>query len=349
MLVEIKMPDLATTENEVTILRWLVEVGGSVKVGQPLFEIETDKATMEVEAVASGQLKEVRAPAGSRTPVGSVIAIIDGESASVPTSRVAEPALVIRPAQPAYPPRPAEEAPSSRTSLFARNKAARQRSSDRIPLSPIQREVARRMTHSKQTIPHFYLTASANAERLAAIRAESNNAILWDALFVKAAARALVSFDRMAYRIEDNVLVRRATNAIGVAIDLEGDLFVVPVENPLTASLAEISTRISARVERLRQGDPEAKRLAETIMTVTNLGAEHVESFLAILNPPESAVLAVGQVAPTVYAQDNQAVIQKRVSLSLSVDHRVANGKYAAAFLSKIVSELESLSQNTSG
>src|SRR5262249_16741121 len=98
-----------------------------------------------------------------------------------------------------------------------------------------------------------------------------------------------------------------------------------------------------AKAERIRRGEPGAKTPLETCLTITNLGAENIETFLAIINPPEAAILAVGKVAPAVVPEGDRIVIQNRVSLSLSVDHRIVNGKYAARFLSRIVSELESL------
>ncbi len=358
MNVDIKMPDLATADSEVTIIRWLVEAGQSVKLGQPLVEIETDKATMEVESVAAGILQATHALPGERVAVGQVIAVIEtGEKTAAPAA-VPPPALQSTPLQPAIQmptsSLPAVSAPTQRQSLFARNKAIRSlkisptADSNRIPLNANQREIARRMAHSKQTIPHFYLTTSANAERMAAIRDAATRRslpqkIAWDAFFVQAAARALQAFDRMQYRLDGETLVRRTTSAVGVAVDLDDALYVIAVEDPLTATLEQISQQIESKVASIRQGDSGAKRLVETCITISNLGAENIETFLAIVNPPESAILAVGKVAPVVVAQDNWIGVQKRVSLTLSVDHRVVNGKYAAKFFDRIVNELESL------
>ncbi len=137
--------------------------------------------------------------------------------------------------------------------------------------------------------------------------------------------------------------MRRTTEAIGVAADIDNDLYVIPIDNPLALTVEQISDQIAARVERIRQGDAAARKLSETCITITNLGAEDIESFMAIINPPESAILAIGKVAPGVQPYGDQIVIQQRVRLSLSVDHRIANGKYAAGFLSRIVKEIETL------
>lgn len=337
MDIEIRMPDLATTDSEVTLLRWWVEVGQTVELGQPLLEIETDKATMDVEAVAAGTLKAVHTQPGERVAVGQVIAVI--ESVVARTAKFAPMPQTVLETQEAV------STPSllpKTGSLFARNKAAREAAQGQLALSPIHREVARRTQASKQTVPHFYLTTSANADCMVARRESAAQKIVWDAFFVWAAARALKAFERMAYRFDSDKLARNA-DAIGVAVDFDDDLYVVPIERPLTLTPEQISASILAGVENIRQGDAAARRLGSTCLTITNLGAENIESFQAIINPPDAAVLAIGKIAPTVQVADNQMVIQPRVTLSLSVDHRVVSGKYAAKFLSRIVSEVESL------
>jgi pyruvate dehydrogenase E2 component (dihydrolipoamide acetyltransferase) len=335
------MPDLATADSEVTIVRWLVEPGQPVQRGQPLLEVETDKATMDVEAIASGTLKAIHAQAGERVTVRQLIAIIEDNTedvvSSIPTQAETMPTVSF----------PVQTTPivvpqAGRVSLFVRNKAARE-SEQAIPLTAIQRNAAPRLQESKQTIPHFYLNTSANAERIVMLRRQTAPArIFWDAFFVQATARALKVFDRMKYRFEGDRLVRNSSDAIGVAADVDDVLYVVPVERPLSLTIEQISEQIASRVERIRRGDASAKKLENTCITISNLGAQGIESFQAIINPPEAAILALGRIAPTVVAlSDNQLVVQKRVSMSLSVDHRIVNGKYAARFLSRIVQEIE--------
>lgn len=355
MEVPISMPDLATTADDVRIVRWLVEVGAAVQRGDPLLEIETDKATMDIDAITSGTLKAVYAAADERVPVGRVIAVIEaaGDAQPVPeaTPIIATPAttppLAVQPMR-------AEATPGNapRLSFFARNRLARE-ATTRRPTTPgasvltaTQLEIGRRMQRSKQTAPHFYLTTSADAERLIALRAAASEQtppqkVVWDAFFVIAAANALQAFPRMAMQFDGERLTPRPTNAIGVAADVDDALYIIAVEDPLAGSVADVSAQITRGVERLRQGDPAAKKLTPTAFTITNLGAENIESFHAIINPGEAAILAIGKVAPTVQPQGREIVVQHRVSLSLSVDHRVANGKYAAAFLSRIVEEIE--------
>jgi pyruvate dehydrogenase E2 component (dihydrolipoamide acetyltransferase) len=232
--------------------------------------------------------------------------------------------------------------------MFARNQENRQPAAlPDLPLTAVQRETARRLQESKQTIPHFYLNTSANAERIAAAHAAARQQtppqkLLWDAFFVRAVARALQAYPKMAYRYDGERLRQPATHAIGVAADIDDQLYVVAVENPLEGTIEAISGQIAEKVARIQQGDPAAKRLVPTAFTITNLGAEGIESFQAIINPGETAILAIGRIMPVVQVVESQVMIQKRVHLSLSVDHRVANGRYAARFLGQIVNEIES-------
>jgi pyruvate/2-oxoglutarate dehydrogenase complex dihydrolipoamide acyltransferase (E2) component len=344
MEVQIKMPDLATTEDEVRIVRWLVEVGKPVKLGQPLVEIETDKATMDVESVAAGTLTAILVREDEIAAVGQVIAVIQNNEQS------SQPASVTPSEAPTVLPKPNEKP----TSIFARNRAARQGSSSAPPnaiaLSSTERELAGRLQRSKQTIPHFYLNTSANAERMIALRKQTlPHSIVWDAFFVVAVARALREYPRMGYQFGEGQLVAAAADVVGVAADIDNALYVVVVDNPLTQTVQQVSQQITEKVQRIRQGDAAAKKLTPAAITVTNLGAENIESFAAIINPGESSILAIGKIAPAVVPVDQNIVVQQRVQLTLSVDHRVANGKYAAKFLSKVVTEIESLQEVSDG
>jgi pyruvate dehydrogenase E2 component (dihydrolipoamide acetyltransferase) len=202
------------------------------------------------------------------------------------------------------------------------------------------------MQQSKQTIPHFYLQTSANAGPIAARRkaaAERRRPPVWDAYFVHAAARALRRFPKLCYRFEADTLVPQGVDAVALAVDFDEELFTLVLDSPADRPPEQLSDEIRAGVDRLRSGDPQARLARRANLTVSNLGGSNVESFAAVINPPESAILAVGKVRQVVTAVDGQLAIQERVILTLSVDHRVASGKYAAGFLGAIVEELESL------
>ena len=349
MQLPMKMPDLSTTESEIRIVRWIVQPGQHVARGAPLLEVETDKATMEVESVASGVLCEVRSQVGESVAVGDVIAVLEvaGEPRPGVSPEPATPAQAGATASPVAA-RPAAGPASGPVGMFARNRAAADSTKAAavgIPLSAAQRTAAQRLQTSKQTIPHFYLQTSFNAAAIMARRqAAEPRSLVWDAFFVLALAKAIGRFDRFRCRLDGERLVPAGTDAIGVAVDSDEELFVIPMPSPAGKTVAEISDEIRRGVERLRRGDQEIRRTQPALITVTNLGMGNVECFVPIINPPEAAILGVGKVMLTPVALANGELgVQHRSTLTLSVDHRIASGMYAAAFLEAIVTELETM------
>ena len=359
MKVEMTMPDLSTASTTVKIVSWLVKTGQTVQRGQPILEVETDKATMEVEAYLAGVLAEIVAPADTEVEVGQVIGIIDTRDEVIPEAKPQAPAkpealvqtnAAATVAAPAAGPKPG--------GMFARNREkAGLPAAESIPMAvPAQaqlpepqwttahRVVAQRMQESKTSIPHYYLQTSVNAEPMIQRRnSAQGDKPAWDAYFVYATAKALKQFSRLSVSLQDGKPVRQQVDAIGVAVDLEGDLYVIQIQQPASKTPEQISTEIRAQVQRLKAGDPEARKIRPNNLTITNLGASGVESFTAIINPPEAAILAIGKIAPAVVPVNGMIAIQNRVTLTLSVDHRIVNGKYAADFLQKVVEILETL------
>ncbi len=351
MRYEMKMPDLATTESEIRIVRWLIEPGQKIERGQPLLEVETDKATMEVESAVSGVLAEVRSRVEEEVSVGQVIAVLEVAEATpgVLAAGVAQDSKVAASAAAS----PVSTGPAARAvggpaGMFARNRAAAAAPAAQtagIPLSIAQRTAARRLQESKQTVPHFYLQTSVNASAIVAHRKAAEPAKLaWDAFFVLAVARAIANFDRFRCRLDGERLVPVESDAIGVAVDEEGELYVIPIASPAAKTVEQIAGEIRRGVERLRGGDPEVRRIRPALMTVTNLGVCNVEGFIPIINPPEAAILGVGRVMPVPVARrDGSIGVEQRCTITLSVDHRIVSGKYAGDFLGAIVEELESI------
>jgi len=339
MKFEMKMPDLATTDSPIKVLKWLKEPGQPVKRGEIVLEVETDKAAMEVEATVDGIWVETRAEAGAEVGSGEVIAIIEtAKTEPAPESKPSEPSKSSQPNPPAKPSKPDK-------GMFARNRAAAPGEAAAQSLSPARRTAARRLVESKQTIPHFYLQTSVNAEAMSR-RREASGPVkpAWDAFFVKAVSTAMKTYNQMACRFQDDQLIPHQAENIGVAVDVDGDLFVVAVSDPSAKTVEQISQEIRKLVTELRSGDPQARKMTPGVMTISNLGSANVESFTAIINPPESAILAIGKIMPVVVpAPDGGFAVEKRVNLTLSVDHRVANGRYAADFLGAIVKEIENL------
>ena len=213
-----------------------------------------------------------------------------------------------------------------------------------IPLSAARLAAGRRLQHSKQTIPHFYLQTSANAGAMIARREAAPEKLVWEAFFVHAASRVLPQFEQLAHRLENGSLRPANTSAIGVAADIEGDLFVIPVEAPAQKTIEEISGEIRAAAAALRRNEPGSRKSQPGCLTITNLGGANVETFAAIINPPEAAILAIGKVRPVVVPRgETSFAVEQRVNLTLSVDHRIVSGKYAADFLGAVVAEIEQL------
>jgi pyruvate dehydrogenase E2 component (dihydrolipoamide acetyltransferase) len=356
MQLQMKMPDLTTNESSIRIVRWIVRPGDTVKRGQPLLEAETDKATMEVESAVSGVLNAVLCQVDEEVCVGQPIAVFDldemtsglipargDQSPETVLPVVAAPPVALQ-ASGGSPTQPA----GNRVGMFARNRAASTAATAQLaslPLSVAQRTAARRLQESKQTVPHFYLQTSFNASAIVARRkAAEPLKLAWDAFFVRAVAEAIGRFDRFRYRFDGERLVRADGDAVGVAIDVDDELFVIPVCSPADKTVEQISEEIRRGRERLRSGDQEVRRIHSALMTVTNLGVCNVESFIPIINPPEASILGVGKVMLSPAAQDDGSIlVQHRCTITLSVDHRVASGKYAAGFLGAIVDELENM------
>jgi pyruvate dehydrogenase E2 component (dihydrolipoamide acetyltransferase) len=328
-----KMPDLSTTDSAIKLVRWLVKPGQPVKRGDPLCEIETDKAASQVESVVTGVLKELRAQAGEMVSVGQELALFETDGASSSTAPPPSP----KPS--ATPPGPSV-APAKTGGLFARNRAAAGAPS--VALSSTQQAVGRRLQASKQNIPHFYLQASANADPIVRLRAKSDPKPVWEAFFVSALARVLKDFERIRWRWNDGNISVVSTTDIGVAIDANGDLFVAPIPAAAETPVNDISREIRAAAQKIQSGPAGFGGIRPAAITITNLGASPVESFTAIINPPEVAILAIGKIAPAPVVIDGQIAIQNRVALTLAADHRIINGHYAAQFLAALIREIES-------
>lgn len=345
---EMKMPDLAATGSAMTLLKWLVKPGQPVRRGERLLEVETDKAAMDVESTVSGILREARFSSGDLVSGGDVIAIIEiaEGAAPEPSGRLQAPSAV---ASADSPPAPGVKS----AGMFARNRQAAAQPLSSIPVSTASREgipqslarrvAGRRLQQSKQNIPHFYLQTSANAAAMIARRKGAlPEKLVWDAFFVHACSRVLPGFEQLTCRFEEGTLLLAKTTAIGVAADIDGDLYVIPVENAAEKSVEEISREIGAAADALRRNEPGSRKNQPGLLTITNLGGANVETFTAIINPPEAAILAIGRIRPVVVARGEAGfAIEQRVNLTLSVDHRVVSGKYAANFLEALVTGIE--------
>lgn len=214
------------------------------------------------------------------------------------------------------------------------------------PLTRMQETVARRMVQSKSTVPHFYVTIETDVAAVMALREQLNQT--WsetrvgvEDLIVKALGIALTEFPIVnASWQTDRIVYHNAVN-IGVAIAVENGLLVPVLHDVQTKGLRALSKEIKALRQRVRDGKAQAQDYQGGTFTVSNLGPYGVDEFLAIVNPPESGILALGGIERKPVVRGDEVVISQRMRLSLSADHRVFYGAVAAQFLSRVRDLLE--------
>jgi pyruvate dehydrogenase E2 component (dihydrolipoamide acetyltransferase) len=435
MATEVILPMLGETMNEGTIVGWSKNEGDAVKPGDVLYTVESDKATLEVEATTPGFLRRILAPAGSTVPVLSVVAYITvtpDEVVSAPAGQVAaapRPASgTARASETTSPSRAAASVaplPTGRLLASPRaRRAARERGIDlsrlsgsgpagriverdlnttapaprltplaaramsdlkvdltsivgtgpggRImrrdlelaaqaappskrvePLSRTQRIMADRMIASFTSAPHFYLHAEVNARRLLRLREEllpvleagGGPRLTITDLLVLICARALQQHPRAMAQYTPEGFRPSPGIHIGVATDTPNGLVVPVIRDANRLSLADLVRRRSELIERARAGKSLPQDFDGGVFTLSNLGAFRVDSFDAILNPPQAALLAVGRIADRAFPENGQLTLVPTMRLSLSVDHRVLDGAAGARFLDEIVGLLEAPAQ----
>ena len=396
------LPKLGLTMDEGRIVAWHKRVGDTVAAGEVLFEVETDKATMEVESPTAGTLRRILYPADATAPVATVIALIT-ETADEPLP--VDGALGAQPPKPSLrdedspasgrapiaslraqgplPLGPSEVEPLADPSLSDRvrsSPAARKRAQElgvdiskvsgsgpggrvtledvdavasaspvapmptpskekREPLSRMRRAIGERMTKSVREQPQFAISrdvdmTEANAKRKTAGASYTD-------VIIAAAAKTLRDHPRLRSRIDDGQLVTSDAANVGLAIALEDGLLVAVLRDADRRSLKELAAERERLEEHSRAGKLAEHELTGSVLTVSNLGTMGVDRFTAIVNPPEAAILAVGRVADRVVAKDGVPAVRPIATLTLSVDHRVADGATAARYLSAVAERLE--------
>ncbi len=392
------MPKLGLTMDEGRLIAWHKAEGDRVTEGEVLFEVETDKAAMEVPATTSGFVRRLLAKPDEMVPVAVVVALITttadepvGEaeamsSAGGATSRLHTASVVPpSPAEPARTPRPPtspQPPDSTASSSFATSPAARKlaaelgvdlstvtpksgtrittedvevaassRSSSsspspaappgetRIPLSRMRKAIAAAMSRSTREAPQFSIErdvdmTAANAQRKAAGASYTD-------VVVSATARALAAHPRIRSRFDGDAIVEQSGAHVGLAVAVSDGLLVPVIRDADTKDLATLVREREHLEEGAHAGKLSAGALMGAVFSVSNLGSLGVDRFTALVNPPEAAILAMGRVRDRVVARDGKAEIRPVVTLTLSVDHRVADGADAARFLDDVAKRLE--------
>jgi pyruvate dehydrogenase E2 component (dihydrolipoamide acetyltransferase) len=426
MPINIEMPKLSDTMTEGTVVRWIKKEGDEVEIGDIIAEIETDKATMEMEAFDEGILSQISIQEGGKAPVGSVIAVLleDGEgdapaasaqaAAPAPAAPVETPAAAPAPA--AAPPAPtplANGAQPAETRLKASPLAKKIAEADGVDLSNVtgtgpggrivkadvvsapaipvsvastpatqaptvtptatptpahvsispvmsgedqtiqlsgmRKIIAERLLTSKTTIPHFYLHLEVDAAPLMELRKQINaqaeathgNKYSVNDFVVKALINASVAVPEVNASFNGDHIVQFAHVGISVAIAVDDGLVTPVVKNAEQKSLLAISKEIKEMAGRARENKLKPNEFDGGTVTISNLGAWGIESFDAIVNPPQAAILSVGGIIEKPVVKDGAIVPGLRMNLGVSCDHRVVDGAVGAKFISEIKRLLE--------
>ena len=353
----VRMPPLGATSDELQIVQWLKEVGSVVEQGEPLLEVETDKATLEVEAAVAGTLLAVLHGAGETVPVGEVIAYVGAPGDDVPVAEPSAPAAAKRQAVPTAR-RLAQEHDIDLASVHGSGPGGRIEKQDvlalidvasaaegELELSRHRRAVAERLTRSVQTIPQFSVAVDVDmrsaAAQLAQARSDGLAGLTYTHLLLRATAGALREHPALnRLWVSAGPRLRQLERVdVGLAVAGEDTLLVPTIAEPDHVELSAL-VEVAAEAERLaREGKVTGGAAA---ITLSNLGMFGVDRFSAIVDPDQTAILAVGAVTERVSAAAGEVRVGPWVELTLTVDHRVVDGVLAARFLTAIRARLES-------
>jgi pyruvate dehydrogenase E2 component (dihydrolipoamide acetyltransferase) len=214
-----------------------------------------------------------------------------------------------------------------------------------IPVSRMRQIIARRLTESMYTAPHYYLTVAVGMDELLAARARLNagreKKITLNAFLMTIAARALARHPRVNSSWNGETLLQHSSADIGLAVALPDGLITPVVRDCGRKGIAAIDAELSDLVERARAGKLAPPEYAGATFTISNLGAAGIDEFTAIINPPGSAILAVGSVRKEPVVENDAVVVRQRMRVTLSCDHRIIDGAVGAAFLRELADMLE--------
>ncbi len=382
MPFSIVMPALEMAQETGKLIAWRKREGDRVTKGEPLLEIETDKAVLEVEAPADGILAGISAQAGVDIPVGQTIAWIVASGEELPASAA-----------------PAARAKTELHAASAEEKTAQSSATQRARISPKARRLARelgvsiealhgsgpggeilasdvqgaasvasggapaereperieipgtvgrlmaeRTTQSWTTVPHFFVSREIEASALnhyrgkltSEIERAQNIRITHTDLLVALTARALLRHPRLNSSWTPQGIRLHGHVNMAIAIGVNDGVVAAVIPNAHTATIADIANQRQQLSERARAGKLRPADLAEATFTISNLGMYHVDTFSAIITPPQAAILAVGSISDRVVASDGAPAVRPMMTLTLSCDHRVVDGARAAMFLNDL-------------
>lgn len=418
------MPKLGFDMAEGTLVRWVIAEGSSVEKGSVLAEIETDKATVEVESTFTGIVRQHLVEEGSIVPVNTPIAVIGAENEVIDLgsllgegtpAEAQKPALEIPVTQ--TPPQPELNTPAEPvSSTVSKPEVATEAGqfpggvkatplarriaeelgvdlnkvkgsgpqgriqrldiesykevpivsesqpstmgvmmSSEIPadrhvsLSRLRSAIGRRMVQAKQTVPHFYITYEYDVADLIRLRAQVNGLVSEDQkisvndFVIKAVALALREFPNLNASIDEgkNEVIQHGHVNVGVAVAVENGLLTVVCRDADLKSMRQIASEVRNLVMRARDGKVKPDDIEGSTFSISNLGMFSVDNFVAIINPPEAAILAVGSAQEVPVMRDGEVKAGLRMKATISVDHRVSDGAEAARFMQALAKYLE--------
>jgi pyruvate dehydrogenase E2 component (dihydrolipoamide acetyltransferase) len=405
----VTMPKLGFDMAEGTLVRWVIQEGETVAKGAVLAEIETDKATVEVESTYDGVMARHLVQTGDIVPVNTPIAIIAepgekvvGEVPTVPQTARAEKAdeveaqlrspgavtalvvdggalpggvkasplarriaqdagidlralrgtgpdgrIIKKDVQSYLSTAPAPVIAGAPAPVMAPSAVVPAPTDQVVPLNRLRAAIGRRMVEAKQQAPHFYVTHEYDMAAVMALRQQINDIfpesekLSVNDFILKAAALTLRQFPNLNASLQGNQVVRHGQVNIGVAVAVEGGLLTVVCRNTDQKPLRQIAAEVRAMVGRAREGKVRPDDIAGSTFSVSNLGMYDVEHFIAIINPPEAAILAIGSAREVPVVKDGMIQPGLRMKATLSVDHRVSDGVEAARYLQALANYLE--------
>ena len=385
MATEVIMPALNPGQETGIFLEWLKQEGDSIEKGEPLMEVETDKANVEVEATTTGILANITVNLGDEIPVGKVIALIlaDGESVPESNTEYSSSETKVSEEDPAQlqttisnPLDPSANLPTNKIVASPKvrqyvkkegidlsfikgsgpngvilmedvlvNQSSTETEENDIPTSKGWRLMADRLTESWSSAPHFNLVRHLDVSNLVTykkqVQEKNSNRLTYTDLLIKLVSITLKEHPRINASWIDNKIVKNSEINVGLAVDFDGGLIVPVIHKTDELSLGEITNRRKDLITRTQAGKLRSGDLDRGTFTISNLGMFDVDSFNAIINPPQAAILAVGRIVDKVVPVDGLPEVRPILTLNLSFDHRVVDGARGAQFLQTLSNLIE--------
>ena len=385
MATEVIMPALSPAQETGILIEWFKEEGDLIEKGEPLMEVETDKANVEVEATTTGILANITVNLGDEIPVGKVIALILADGESVPESKkeysssetkVSEEDTAQLQTTISNPLDPSANLPtnkivaSPKVRQYAKkegidlsfikgsgpnsvilmedvlvNQSSTKKEENDIPTSKGWRLMADRLTESWSSAPHFNLVRHLDVSNLVTykkqVQEKNSNRLTYTDLLIKLVSITLKEHPRINASWIDNKIVKNSEINVGLAVDFDGGLIVPVIHKTDELSLGEITNRRKDLITRTQAGKLRSGDLDRGTFTISNLGMFDVDSFNAIINPPQAAILAVGRIVDKVVPVDGLPAVRPILTLNLSFDHRVVDGVRGAEFLQTLSNLIE--------